>query len=303
MGQLLEAFGNLGVKHQSTNGKCPLSLTGPIRGGFTEVDGTSSQFLTALLFSTPLALGDSEIKVRNLNEVPYVEITLDWLHRQEINFDYTPNYDSFKVKGGQKYRPFNSVIPADFSTATFPLVAAAVCRGNVKIKNLDFSDRQGDKAVFNYLEQMGMKVKLHTEFTGVSCEETLKGMDLNLNSTPDALPAMAVTACFAEGTTKIHNVAQARIKETDRIACMTQELRKMGADITELEDGMIINGSKLHGAEVEGHDDHRIVMALAIAGMGAEGETKIKGAEAASVTYPDFIRDFTAMGANFTTEG
>jgi 3-phosphoshikimate 1-carboxyvinyltransferase len=114
---------------------------------------------------------------------------------------------------------------------------------------------------------------------------------------------MAVTACFAEGTTKIHNVAQARIKETDRIACMTQELRKMGADITELEDGMIINGSKLHGAEVEGHDDHRIVMALAIAGMGAEGETKIKGAEAASVTYPDFIRDFTAMGANFTTEG
>jgi 3-phosphoshikimate 1-carboxyvinyltransferase len=110
---------------------------------------------------------------------------------------------------------------------------------------------------------------------------------------------MAVAACFATGTTRLLNVPQARIKETDRIACMTCELRKMGADVEELPDGMVIRSSKLHGAEVESHHDHRIAMALAIAGLNAEGLTIVKHAESAAVTYPEFIEDFQRLGAKF----
>jgi 3-phosphoshikimate 1-carboxyvinyltransferase len=117
----------------------------------------------------------------------------------------------------------------------------------------------------------------------------LHGINIDLNTMPDALPALAVTACYAEGTTGIHNVPQARMKETDRIAVMAEELVKIGAHIEELEDGLVINRSRLKGAFLHGCHDHRVVMALAIASLGAEGETVIDTAEAASVTFPGFF--------------
>ena len=131
---------------------------------------------------------------------------------------------------------------------------------------------------------------------------TLRGGEFDLNATPDALPVMAAAAACIPGETRLVNAPQARIKETDRITCMTAELRKMGADVEELPDGMVIRGGKLHGAEVEGHGDHRIVMALAVAALAAEGETVIYGSEAASVTYPDFVKDFQLAGANYQEE-
>jgi 3-phosphoshikimate 1-carboxyvinyltransferase len=118
---------------------------------------------------------------------------------------------------------------------------------------------------------------------------------------PDSLPAIAVAASTAKGETHIVNVAHARIKETDRITVMARELAKMGADITEREDGLVIRGGKLRGAQVQGHDDHRIVMALALAGMNSEGETIIDTAEAAEVTYPSFAEDFRKLGARIET--
>ena len=118
-----------------------------------------------------------------------------------------------------------------------------------------------------------------------------------MNDTPDALPALAVTACFAQGETKLLNVAQARLKECDRISAIATELRKMGAEIEELEDGLIIEPGRLQGTEVHGYDDHRMVMALALAGMGASGETTIDTAESVAITYPGFYDDFRALGA------
>ncbi|MFZ2657056.1 MAG: 3-phosphoshikimate 1-carboxyvinyltransferase [Victivallales bacterium] len=299
MAPVLSALEMLGAKIISKDGKCPLSVQGPIKGGKARVEGKSSQFVTAVLLAVPLIEGDTELSVFNLNEKPYVEITLDWLNRQMIKFEHSEDLLSFKIKGGQAYKPFDMTIPADFSTATFPLVAAAVTGGEVVIRNLDFNDRQGDKEVFKYLEKMGMDIKRGFDKTIVKCSGRLKGADLDLNSTPDALPALAVAACFAEGTTRLLNVPQARIKETDRIACMTCELRKMGAQVEELPDGMVIKGSKLHGAEVESYHDHRIAMALAIAGLNAEGATIVKNAESAAVTYPEFIADFKNLGAEF----
>lgn len=299
MGSLLSALEMLGAKCSSANGKCPVSINGPLKGGFAEIEGKSSQFVSAVLFAAPLAQGDTTLKVFNLNERPYVEITLDWLARQGIEIEVSPDLCLYKIKSGQSYKPFDLAIPADFSTATFPLVAAAVTGGEVEIQRLDFSDRQGDKAVFDYLVRMGATVERGSSSTKVSIKGQLHGCEFDLNATPDALPAMAVAAACAKGRTVLGNVPQARIKETDRIACMTKELRKLGAKVEELPDGMVIEGGPLKGAEVESYKDHRIAMAMAIAGMTAEGRTTIADAECASVTYPAFIEDFARLGAAF----
>ena len=193
----------------------------------------------------------------------------------------------WRIPGGQKYHPFERVIPADFSTAAFPLVAAAVAGEGVEIRNLDFDDAQGDKQVFALLEEMGAKIRRGGELFVEPASGKLQGRTLDL------------AAALADGETRLVNVPQARVKETDRIAVMTAELTKMGAEIEELPDGMVIRGGSLHGAKVHSHGDHRIGMALAVAGLAAEGETVIGEIEAAEVTYPDFVRDFRALGADF----
>ena len=126
----------------------------------------------------------------------------------------------------------------------------------------------------------------------------LKGVELDLNRTPDALPAMAVTAAFAEGTTRLVNVPQARSKETDRIKCMAEELKKMAVDVEELPDGLIIHGGKPEPAELNGRSDHRIVMALALAGLAIEGKTTVDTAEAISVTFPNYVQLMKSIGAD-----
>jgi 3-phosphoshikimate 1-carboxyvinyltransferase len=296
MSPLLSALEKLGTRIiGSTGGKCPFTIQGPMKGGITTVNGISSQFLTALLIACPLSPLNTEINVENLNEKPYVEITLDWLRKMGIRFEQR-GLDWFRICGGQKYRAFERQIPADFSSATFPLCAAAITGSEILIRGLDFNDHQGDKAVFTYFEKMGTRIKhLHD---GVQIHGgKLKGMDIDMNNTPDALPAMAVAACFAEGTTRLLNVPQARLKECDRISASATELRKMGAKIEELEDGLVIHQGALTGCDVHGYDDHRMVMSLAIAGMAAQGTTTVDTAESAAVTYPTFMTDMQKIGA------
>jgi 3-phosphoshikimate 1-carboxyvinyltransferase len=294
---LLSALENLGVKViESTGGKCPFTISGPLLGGKTRVNGISSQFLTALLIACPLAPEDTEITVDNLNEKPYVEITLDWLRKMNIRFEHK-GLDWFRIFGGQEYTAFERSIPADFSSATFPLCAAAITGSEVLIAGLDFNDHQGDKAVFDYFEKMGIRMK-HTPNGVLVSGGPMHGIDIDMNATPDALPAMAVAACFASGTTRLLNVPQARLKECDRIAASVQELRKMGALVEELEDGIVIYRSQLTGCEVHGYEDHRMVMALAIAGMAARGVTIVDTAESAGVTYPSFTADMQRLGGN-----
>ena len=276
---------------------CPLTVQGPLKGGHAEVEAVSSQFLSALLFALPLAPENSELTVTLLNEAPYVGITLDWLERCGVGFSASRDYRHFVIPGRQTYRAFDAAIPADFSTACFPLGAAVATGSKLEIANLDFNDPQGDKAVFDHFAAMGAKIERGSLFTAVSRGDRFTGREIDLNSTPDALPVMAACACFASGTTRLVNVPQARIKETDRIACMTAELRKMGAAVEELPDGMVITGGPLHGAELDSHDDHRIAMALAVAAMGADTPSRILHAESVGVTYPGFVADFVRLGA------
>lgn len=294
LGALEELGASTGILSQT--GDVPFTIHGPIRGGATRVAGGTSQFLSSLLLVAPLLEGDTTIVVDRLNERPYVEITLWWLDKMGIRYAVSDDFTTFTVAGGQAYDAIDQRIPGDFSSATFAAVAAAAGTG-LTLENLDFSDPQGDKAVFDMLERMGAVVERRGLSVNVRAGERLEGTTIDLNGMPDALPALAVLGCRARGTTSIVNVPQARIKECDRIAVMAAELAKMGARVTELEDGLVVEQSTLRGAPVHGHDDHRVVMALALAGMAAEGETVIDTAEAATVTYPTFVRDFQALGA------
>jgi 3-phosphoshikimate 1-carboxyvinyltransferase len=285
---LADALKTLGAEVVCTkqNGKAPLFIKGKVKGGSTVLDAVSSQFLTSLLINAPLYEKETVIELSRLNEVPYVDITLWWLDKLGIKYQ-NENYKKFIIPGGQSYKPFTQVIPADFSSATFFIVLAAISGGEIELKNLDMSDPQGDKEVLKIIEAMGAKVTYNSKSIIVK-GGSLKGTEIDANSIPDALPALAVAGCFAEGQTRILNVPQARLKETDRIKVMHDELSKMGADIKELPDGLIINESKLRSAKVAGHYDHRVVMALTVAGLNLKGETVINTAEAASVTFPNF---------------
>jgi 3-phosphoshikimate 1-carboxyvinyltransferase len=288
LGPLISAMNNLGAQVFSTrdNGCSPVVVRGRLKGGRTDLEASSSQFLTSILVNAPLLENDTDVALTRLNEVPYVEMTLWWLDKLGIQYENN-SFKSFRIKGGQKYKGFDITIPGDFSSATFFFVLAAISGGEIVLDNLDMTDKQGDKQVLSILETMGAEVKQDGGSIRVKGRE-LKGIEIDMNAIPDALPAMAVAGCFAEGETRLLNVPQARIKETDRIRVMFEELGRMGADIRELPDGLVIRKSKLKAAEVSGHDDHRIVMALAIAGLNVEGETIIDTAEAAGVTFPEF---------------
>ncbi len=294
---LLNSLNDLGAEAISVkgNGCAPITVCGPIYGGKTVIECPTSQYLSSLLLCCPLAQGTSEINVPLLNEQPYVEMTLDWLTRQGIKFQ-NKDFKKFKIPGNQKYRFFSREIPADFSSATFFLVAAAITNSEVTLLGLDMTDSQGDKKVVEMLRKMGAKIETGNNFVKV-CGGELNGAELDLNSTPDAIPAMAVAGCFAKGETRLINVPQAREKETDRIAVMCKELKKLGANIEELADGLVIKNSNLKGGNVCGHDDHRVVMAMAVAGLRTETPVVVNSAEAMDITFPNFVELMNSLGA------
>jgi len=280
------------------NGRPPLVITGSLKGGAASIEAVTSQYLTSLLIAAPLVPGDTALTVPLLHEVPYVTMTLRWLDMLGIKYRNS-NYREFLIPGNQKYRPFSHAIPADFSSATFFLVAAAISGSTLTLHGLDMEDVQGDREVVNILREMGADITLRErEITIRGC--ALRGGTFDLNAIPDALPALSVAGCFAEGETRLINVPQARLKETDRISVMCKELRKMGAKIEELPDGLILQKCGLRGTAVDGHGDHRVVMALAVAGTASEGDTIISTAEAVSVTFPSFLDLLQSLGGNIS---
>jgi 3-phosphoshikimate 1-carboxyvinyltransferase len=297
MGSLLEALARLGATAFSTrgDGRLPAVVRGPIRGGETAVEGTTSQYVSSLLICTPLAERDTQISVANLRERPYVEMTMRWLDSQRIRY-LNDNFEMFVVEGRQAYHPFVRSVPGDFSSATFFLCAAAITDSDLTLVGLDMEDVQGDKRVVDMLRAMGARITVQE--TGLRVQGgDLRGTELDLNDTPDALPSLAVVGCCARGETRLVNVPQARIKETDRIAALRQELGKMGADVEELPDGLILRRSSLRGARVDGRGDHRVVMALALAGLVAQGTTRVTTAEAIRVTFPNYVELMAQSGA------
>ncbi|MCL2229734.1 MAG: 3-phosphoshikimate 1-carboxyvinyltransferase [Treponema sp.] len=309
---LLDALAGLGVLVKSNNGCAPITIKGPWNGGKVTLICPTSQYLSALLIASPLAPAGTvtEIDIPLLNEKPYVEMTLSYLKTSLMSnarfaFKAALDYSHFFVLGGSQWKAFGDrvhSVPGDFSSAAFPAAAAAITGGAVRLIGLNALDTQGDKYFFEMLKSMGCDVywqqtnnddgKIEQALI-VSGKGELKGGTFDLNNTPDLLPAAAVTAAFANGDTSLVNVGHARIKETDRIAVMAQELAKLGVSCTELPEGIIIHGkgavSPPENTVIEGHGDHRIVMAFAAAALGSPVPLEITTAESAAVTYPGFL--------------
>jgi len=298
---LVEALIQLGMKisYLKEEGKLPIALTGKLIGGIVEIDGTTSQYLSALLLSLPCASQDSTIIVHHLNERPYVNMTLDLLNKHNIQYEHTmlEHKDVFFIKGNQHYISFSTAVPGDFSSASYLIAAAVLLKGHVEIKGLDFSDSQGDKRLVEILQEMGADIRIEGSGLIIHGGTPLKGIKIDANDVPDLLPTLAVIGTMAYGKTEITNVPQARIKETDRIRSMTEGLRSLGAKVDEFTNGLTVHYSKLEGTELKGYGDHRTVMALSIAGLLAKGLTVINDAEAINKTYPDYIQHMRNIGA------
>ena len=287
---LLDALESLGAETESTEGFPPASIRGPLDGGECTIECKTSQYLSGLLLGAPLAIGDSHIKCSVLFEKPYVKMTLKWLDDQGIKYRISDDLEEVWVKGGQSYKPLDTYIEGDFSSASFFFVAAAIHGTEVTVEGLDKNSTQGDKEILNILEKMGCSIKWNGMAVTVKGPEKLKGGVFDLNAIPDTLPALSVAAAFAEGDTILGNVEQARIKETDRIKVMRENLNELGVEAEERRDALIIHGNgSVKGGKAKGYGDHRVIMALAILGTRTEEETEIDDVSAASVTFPTFF--------------
>ncbi len=299
VGPLIHSLADLGGQSgtEMNNGCAPLWVEGRLTGGTTSIECLTSQYLSALLLACPLAPQDSILDVPLLNEPDYVQMTLDWLDRQKIQYRQE-GFRRFHVRGRQRYSAFDAVIPADFSSATFFLCAGAFLDADITLLGLDFADSQPDKAVVEYLRRMGADIQIESGGVRVRGSQ-IAGVHIDMNRTPDALPAMAVTGAFAAGQTRLDNVPQARKKETDRIRCMAEELNKLDVRVDELNDGLIIyQTDRVQPASLHGHGDHRIVMALSLMGLASEEPIEIDTAEAMAVTFPDFVQLMQGLGAH-----
>jgi 3-phosphoshikimate 1-carboxyvinyltransferase len=296
---LLKALNDLGAEAFSTrnNGMAPIVVKGKMKGGKVHIDGSiSSQFISALLIACPFASNETTIMIDGvLKSRPYVNITIDMLKDAGAKIIVDEKANLFTVPPCQEYDLRSYNVPGDFSSASYMMAAGALC-GDITIKNL-YPSEQGDSALIEILDKMGAQISWDKKKGEVKVSKSeLHGIKVDVGKTPDLVPTLAVLGAAVEGSMVIENAEHVRYKETDRLHAMTVELKKMGVDITEEKDRLIIKGGKMKGAKVHGWDDHRIVMALAVAGMVA-GETTIDTIESISISYPGFFEDLNRAGA------
>ena len=301
-GPLLDVLKDLSVDVYSTrnNGCAPLVVRGGIQGAIVKIDGSiSSQFISALLLACPLIDHSTTLSIKGeLKSRPYVDITLEVIKKAGVEiFEDDQHNVKFIIPAKQHYNLEQYLVPADFSSSSYLLAAAAATKSSVTVKNL-FPSKQGDSKIIDILKEMGAKVDWDQENGVVSVKGgELKGIRVDAASTPDLVPTIAVLAAVADGETIIENAEHVRFKETDRLHAMASELQKMGISVVEEQDKLIIAGGELKGADVHGWHDHRIVMALTVAGFVA-GDTTIDTAESIFISYPNFFDDMRSLGAD-----
>lgn len=266
-----------------TASEMPYAITGRLTGGTYEIEGNvSSQFITGLLFALPLVEGDSEIVLTSrLESRPYVDITIDILRRFGISVSETEN--GFRIKGGQKYAPYDERVEGDYSQAAFFYVANAL-GSEVEIGNLKADSVQGDRQIVDIISQS-------TE------NGRIRGYKADCSDIPDLVPILSVLGAYGSEGSLIYNAERLRIKESDRLAACADMLNRLGGNVTVTADGLDIQPTGgLHGGEIDSFGDHRIVMAAAIAALRCDGEVIIRNAGAAEKSYPDFFKDYTKLG-------
>jgi 3-phosphoshikimate 1-carboxyvinyltransferase len=301
---LIDALNKLGAWAVSSkgDGHAPVVVRGRLRGGSAEIDGIDSQPVSALLIASALADAPTELIVKRPGERPWIGMTLDWLTRVGIEFS-NDKFQRYRVRGNGKWKGFEVSIPLDWSAALYPIAAAVLTpQSEVQIAGLDPNDSQGDRMVIDVLRSMGADIGFK-DGRLIARSSHLCGRTIDCNDFIDQFMLLAVVGACAEGETVLTNAQVARHKECDRIAEMCKALAAMGANVQERPDGLVVRQSRLHGANLDSHNDHRMVMTLAVAGMIADEQTQINGIECVKKTFPDFVGQMQGLGADMQTQG
>jgi 3-phosphoshikimate 1-carboxyvinyltransferase len=306
MQPLLDTLKELGVEAWSTrkNGCAPVVVkAGGIRGGRATIRGdVSSQFVSSLLISAPMAMNDTSIAVADAVSRPYIEATLTLSRLFGVKIE-REDYTRFDVNAGQAYVHSDFTVPADFSSASFIVAAVGLVGGRVVLQDLNPALPQGDAAILKIAGGMGVKVQEGSDSVTVESDGSkLKGGTFNLGDTPDLLPVVAALALNCDSPVEVVGTAHARFKETDRIAILATELSKLGVKVEERQDGMkIFPGGVTKRALLDAHDDHRMFMAFTLASMLIPDGIPVVGAESLDVSYPAFLEDIERLGATVSS--
>jgi 3-phosphoshikimate 1-carboxyvinyltransferase len=296
------------VRHgltMSPQGSNPLHIEGQLTGGeYTIAGNISSQFITGLLFALPLLNEDSSLHVTGkLESRPYVDITLDVIRRFGIIVNEKPLENGetvFEIPGAQKYHSDQDIaVDGDWSNAAFFLSAGAISESPVTVTGLNLDSLQGDMKILDILKAFGAGVEISNSSENASVtvsHRPLHGAEIDAANIPDLVPVISVVAAAAEGQTIIRNIERLRIKESDRVQTVISMLSALGADISEQDNSLVINGTgQLSGGTIDSFNDHRIAMSAAIAGIITSGDVVIKQAMAVSKSYPGFYEDYRSL--------
>lgn len=301
---LIETLGQLGVEVEHNEGKLPITIRGgQPKGGKLTVSGeVSSQYLSALLFLTPLLAEDSEITVTgDLKSKVVIGQTLEVLEQAGITIHAADDYTFFRVPGGQSYEAKTYTVQGDYPGSAAVLAAAAVTQSDVTIRNLSEDSKQGERAIIDVLRMMEVPLTHKDGNVHVQGNRTLKALEFDGDAATDAVLAMVAAAVFAEGTSRFYNVENLRYKECDRITDYLNELRKAGANVEERQAEIIVHGRPEGvdgGVEINAHYDHRVIMALTVVGLRAHQPIRIKDAHHVAKSYPQYFDHMKALGAN-----
>lgn len=296
---LIEALRQLGARahYLKQHDKAPIVVQGKIQAGKIKMNGQDSQPVSGLLMLSAFLEGVTEIEVLNPGEKPWIDLTLYWLDKLNVVYE-REGYSYYKVYGKKKIAPFNYKVGGDFSSACFGGAIAMLNRSTITLNNLDMQDPQGDKKVFDLFAKMGASVEVNKTNNAIIIQgRAIKGMEINVNDIIDAIAILAVVGCFASEKVHLTNAKIARYKESDRITAICQELKKMGAKIHEEAEGIVVYPSKLHGATLQSHFDHRIAMSLVIAALHAQGKSQICHIDCINKSYPNFMHSMRSLGA------
>jgi 3-phosphoshikimate 1-carboxyvinyltransferase len=297
LGPLLDALKILGGKFQSRNGYPPVKIVAEgLKGGnvaFADVE--SSQYISSLLICAPYAEGDIEIALtgKTVSE-PYIDMTTEVMGHFGVEV-ITREKNLFNVKSGQHYRGRRYAIEGDASSASYFFLAAALCRGRVKVVNMNPASLQGDLNILGIMEKIGCSVVRGDAWVEVTGGPLREGdFRFDMGNMPDMVPTLAVLAAFRQGQTIITNASHLRVKESDRIAALVNELSRIGVAAKETADGLIVAGGKPHGACIETYSDHRIAMSFAMAGLAVPG-IRIKDRHCVGKSFPGFWDELSRL--------
>ncbi len=294
MDMMTEPLQQLGVTVETNKGYLPVKVHGPLQGGRVRVDGSkSSQFLTGLLMSLPLAEKDSTILVDNLRSLPYIDLTLRVMEQFGVKCEHT-GYEHFFVPSNQEYQAAETDIEGDWSGAAFLLAAAAIA-GDLKVTGLDPESRQADRKIMEALGAAGVEAGMTQEYVYIK-KSDIHPFSFDITHCPDLAPPLVCLAAYAQGETVIRGAGRLYEKESNRALTLREEAGNLGVRIDLDGDTMVIHGGRVAGGGSHAHQDHRIAMFAATMALRAENPVTIHGTECVSKSYPNFFNDLKKLG-------